>query len=96
MSAHLTPEQLRQHLEAETEEDRVLSQAAEQLDNARIAKVMRMTALGFKDLSPVEKRNYARWAKHFAKVFQEKASLFERNSTPEPELPRPLQARTGA
>jgi hypothetical protein len=68
--------------------------AAEQLlEERRFEKVMRMTAQAFGRLSPVEKRNYARWAKHLAKVFGEKASLFERNSRPEPELPDPLRAQ---
>lgn len=54
---------------------------------------MRMTAVGFGRLSDVEKRNYARWAKHLARVFAEKASMFERNSKPEPETPAYLRAR---
>jgi hypothetical protein len=68
--------------------------AAEQLlEERRFEKVMRMTALGFGRLSPAEKRNYARWAKHLAKVFAEKAAMFERNSRPEPELPEALRAQ---
>jgi hypothetical protein len=68
--------------------------AAEQLlQERRFEKVMRMTALGFGQLSPAEKRNYARWAKHLAKVFAEKAAMFERNSRPEPELPEALRAQ---
>lgn len=63
------------------------------LEHRRFELVMRMTARGFGRLSDVEKRNYARWAKHLARVFAEKASMFERNSKPEPETPAYLQAR---
>lgn len=80
------------HIEIETEGDRVFQQAVEQLDQARFAKVMRMTARAFGELSEVEKRNYTRWAKGFARTFAEKAAMFERNSRPEPELPAVLQA----
>lgn len=77
----------------ETEEDRVLERAEQLLEERRFEKVMRMTPLAFGRLSPVEKRNYTRWAKHLAQVFSEKAGIFERNSTPEPETPAFLQAR---
>jgi hypothetical protein len=90
---------LRDHIDAETEGDRSpiqvdpLAIAEQQLDEARWMKVMRMTARRFGELNPVERRNYARWARHLAKVLGEKADMFERNSTPEPELPAALQAR---
>src|SRR5262245_47853622 len=61
--------------------------AEQLLDERRFEKVMRMTALAFGRLSPAEKRNYTRWAKHLAKVFAEKAAQFDRNSTAEPEVP---------
>lgn len=70
-----------------------VAKAEQVLEERRFEKVMRMTALGFAKLSPAEKRNYARWAKHFAKVFGEKASQFERNCRPEPELPPALKAQ---
>jgi hypothetical protein len=81
------------HLEMETEEERVQALPFELLEERRFELVMRMTVLRFGELSQVERRNYTRWAKHFAKVFGEKASMFERNSTPELELPADLQAR---
>jgi len=99
MSAHLTTEQLRQHLESETEGDRTpaqsdpLAKAEQLLNERRFERVMRMTALGFAKLTPVEKRNYARWAKHLAQVFAEKASMFHRHIGQEPELPEFLRAR---
>jgi hypothetical protein len=77
----------------ETEEERVLDRAEQLLEERRFEKVMRMTPQAFGRLSPVEKRNFTRWAKHLARVFSEKAAVFERNSTPEPEAPAYLQAR---
>lgn len=88
-----------EHIAMETEGELSPAQAdpvahAEQLlDEARFKRVMRMTAIGFGRLSDVEKRNYARWAKHLARVFAEKASMFERNCRPEPETPAFLRAR---
>lgn len=75
----------------DSENDVALDRATEQLDQARFAKVMRMTAQQFGRLEPAEKRNYTRWANGFAKAFAEKAALFERNSTREPELPDALR-----
>ena len=93
MSTHLTPEQLREHLNAETEEDRILVQATEQLDSARFAKVMAMTAQRFVKLSAVEKRNYLRWAEHFRKTFESKEALFRRHTPPDIDVPTFLQVR---
>lgn len=66
--------------------------AEQLLEERRFEKVMRMTATAFGKLSDVERRNYARWAKHLARVFAEKAAQFERNSKPEPEAPAFLRA----
>jgi hypothetical protein len=76
-----------------TEEERALERAEELLDAARFQKVMRMTARAFGKLEPAERRNYARWAKAFARTFAEKAAMFERNSQKEPELPSFLMRR---
>lgn len=70
-----------------------VTHAEQLLEERRFEKVMRMTALAFGRLSPVEKRNYTRWAKHLARVFGEKAKLFEHNSKPEPEVPAALLQR---
>ncbi len=88
------PEYLRELLEM-SEEDKAcpVTKAEQLLEERRFERVMRMTAQAFGRLSPVEKRNYARWAKHLAKVFGEKAAQFERNCRPEPELPAPLKAQ---
>lgn len=67
--------------------------AEQLLEERRFEKVMRMTARAFGQLSPAEKRNYTRWAKHLARVFTEKAKLFEHNSKPEPEVPEALLQR---
>lgn len=74
------------------ENETPLSHAEQLLDGARFAKVMRMTAARFAKLPQVERRNYARWAKHLADVFAEKARLFARNTSAEPELPESLRA----
>jgi hypothetical protein len=63
------------------------------LEHRRFALVMRMTAARFAELDAHERRNYRRWAEHFADVFAEKKRLFTRNSTPEPETPLFLQAQ---
>jgi hypothetical protein len=63
------------------------------LEHRRFALVMRMTAARFAELDAHERRNYRRWAEHFADVFAEKKRLFTRNSTPEPETPLFLQAK---
>jgi hypothetical protein len=67
--------------------------AEQLLEERRFEKVMRMTARAFGSLSDVEKRNYTRWAKHLARVFAEKASMFELNSKREPEVPAALMQR---
>lgn len=92
-AAGANPAYLNAVREMSTEEEAALDAATEKLDEARWQKVMRMTPLAFAKLSPVERRNYARWAKNFARVMGEKAAMFERNSTPEPELPADLQAK---
>lgn len=92
------PVTLADHLAAETEGERTpaqvdpLEHAEQLLSQRRIDRVMRMTALGFAQLTDPEKRNYRRWARHLATVLGEKADMFERNSPPELELPTFLRA----
>lgn len=75
-----------------TENETPLTRAEVLLEARRFELVMRMTANRFAKLSQVERRNFARWAKHFAEVFAEKARLFARNTTAEPETPADLRA----
>jgi hypothetical protein len=92
--SQLDPKFLAELVDMEDEGKACPVRAAEQLlEERRFEKVMRMTPQAFGRLSPVEKRNFTRWAKHLARVFSEKAAVFERNSTPEPEAPAYLQAR---
>jgi hypothetical protein len=78
--------------ELTAEQERSLAHADHLLTQRRIQKVLAMTVLRFAELDQVERRNYARWARHFATVFEEKANLFSRNSTPDPEIPAALRA----
>lgn len=90
---------LSEHIAMETEGELTpaqadpISHAEHLLEEARFKRVMRMTAIGFGRLSDVEKRNYTRWAKHFAGVFAEQAARFERNAPGDIEVPAYLQAR---
>jgi hypothetical protein len=74
-----------------TEEQIALDRAELALNEARFMKVMRMTPQRFGLLDNAEKRNYRRWAKHLQKVFEEKASMIERNCPPELDVPTFLQ-----
>lgn len=90
---------LSEHIAMETEGElspaqaNSLAAAEQQLDEARWMKVMRMTARRFGELDAVERRNYTRWAKHLARVLNEKAAMFERNTPAELDIPPYLQAR---
>lgn len=72
-----------------------LALAEQLLEEARFARVMRMTAQRFVLLSPAEKRNHLRWADHFAQIFNEKAALFRRNTPADIELPEFLRQKHG-
>jgi histone H3/H4 len=103
MSADYTlkPVTLADHLAEETAGSRTpaqdpLAEAEELLEEARFQRVMRMTAVRFVKLSPAEKRNYRRWAAHFARVFAEKAALFERHAPADIDLPTFLQKQETA
>jgi exonuclease I len=78
---------LQEHLAMETEGERVQMLPFQLLEDRRFELVMRMTARRFGELSPVEKRNYCRWAEHFRDVFAEKARLFERHTPADIDLP---------
>lgn len=86
-AAQPSSEWLNAMADVHTEEQIALDRAELPLNEARFMKVMRMTPERFGELDSAEKRNYRRWANHLRRVFDEKASMIERNCPADLDIP---------